>query len=134
LETYFNFPSDSFENGGMLQMIRNYSAVTAACALIRRDVFEAVGGFDEEHFAVSFNDVDLCLRIRDRGYSIVYTPHAASFITNPPRAATAAATPPKPASCAKNGPPSSPATLSIIPTSSAAKAPTARSSGSRSAC
>jgi len=76
LETYFNFPSDSFENGGMLQMIRNYSAVTAACALIRRDVFEAVGGFDEEHFAVSFNDVDLCLRIRDRGYSIVYTPHA----------------------------------------------------------
>jgi GT2 family glycosyltransferase len=76
LENYFNYPADSFENGGMLQMIRNYSAVTAACMLMRRAVFEEVGGFDEEHFAVSFNDVDLCLRVRDRGYSIVYTPHA----------------------------------------------------------
>jgi GT2 family glycosyltransferase len=76
LETYFNYPADSFENGGMLQMICNYSAVTAACMLMRRPVFEEAGGFDEEHFAVSFNDVDLCLKIRQRGYSIVYTPHA----------------------------------------------------------
>jgi GT2 family glycosyltransferase len=76
LENYFNFPPESFENGGQLQMIRNYSAVTAACMLARREVFAQAGGFDEENFAVSYNDVDLCLRIRALGYSIVYTPHA----------------------------------------------------------
>jgi GT2 family glycosyltransferase len=39
-------------------------------------VLEECGGFDETGFAVSYNDVDLCLRMRDRGYRIVYTPHA----------------------------------------------------------
>jgi GT2 family glycosyltransferase len=74
--TYFNFPPDSMENGGQLQMIRGYSAVTGACMLVRREVFEAIGGFDEKDFAVSYNDVDFCLRLRARGYSIIYTPYA----------------------------------------------------------
>jgi GT2 family glycosyltransferase len=73
---YFGEPADSFSNGGFLQMIRNYSAVTGACLLTRRAVLEECGGFDETGFAVSYNDVDLCLRMRDRGYRIVYTPHA----------------------------------------------------------
>jgi len=74
--TYLNFPPDSMENGGQLQMIRRYSAVTGACMLVRRSVFEEVGGFDETNFAVSYNDVDFCLRLRERGYAVVYTPHA----------------------------------------------------------
>jgi GT2 family glycosyltransferase len=44
--------------------------------VLRRDVFEQVGGFDEAAFAVDFNDIDLCLRIRSAGYRIVCTPHA----------------------------------------------------------
>jgi len=59
-----------------LQATRNYSAVTGACLLTRRDVFEEVGGFDQECLPVHFNDVDLCLKMRRAGYSIVYTPFA----------------------------------------------------------
>jgi GT2 family glycosyltransferase len=69
-------PADSLENGGQLQIIRNYSAVTAACMLTRRDVFEQVGGFDEMELPVSYNDVDYCLKLRKAGYLIVYTPFA----------------------------------------------------------
>jgi O-antigen biosynthesis protein len=54
---------------------RNVSAVTGACMMVRRRVFEEVGGFDER-IRVAFNDVDLCLRIRERGYLIVYAPGA----------------------------------------------------------
>jgi GT2 family glycosyltransferase len=55
--------------------VRNVSAVTAACMMLRREVFDEVGGFDER-FAISFNDVDLCMRITERGYRIIYNPHA----------------------------------------------------------
>ncbi|HYY36023.1 MAG TPA: glycosyltransferase family 2 protein, partial [Candidatus Binatia bacterium] len=58
-----------------LQATRNYSAVTGACLLTRRDVFNEVGGFDES-LPVSFGDIDLCLKIRRAGYVIVYTPFA----------------------------------------------------------
>lgn len=56
-------------------MIRNWSCVTAACLMMRKSVFEKVGGFDET-FRVAFNDVDLCLRVRKKGYLVVYTPYA----------------------------------------------------------
>lgn len=52
---------------------QNYSAVTAACMMVKREVYEEVGGFTEE-LAVAFNDVDLCLKIREKGYLIVYNP------------------------------------------------------------
>jgi GT2 family glycosyltransferase len=55
---------------------RNYSSVTGACLLTRREVFEEVGGFDEERLPVTFSDVDLCLKMRRAGYLIVYTPFA----------------------------------------------------------
>ena len=55
-----------------LQM--NVSAVTAACMMMKKEVFEEVGGFEEE-LSVAFNDVDLCLRIGKAGYKIVYNPH-----------------------------------------------------------
>jgi GT2 family glycosyltransferase len=74
--TYFNFPPDSMENGGQLQMIRGYSAVTGACMLVRREVFLEMGGFDEKDLPVAYNDVDFCLRLRARGYSVIYTPYA----------------------------------------------------------
>ncbi len=54
----------------------NYSAVTAACMLLRKSLFIEVGGLDEENLAIQFNDVDLCLRLREQGYHIVYTPYA----------------------------------------------------------
>lgn len=60
---------------GFGETVRNCSAVTAACLLVPRGVFEEAGGFDER-LPVAFNDVDLCLRIRQRGYRIVYTPKA----------------------------------------------------------
>lgn len=57
-------------------LARQMSAVTAACCVMRREVFEAVGGMDAENFAVNYNDVDLCLRIRERGWKILWTPYA----------------------------------------------------------
>jgi GT2 family glycosyltransferase len=56
-------------------LAQNVSAVTAACALVRREVYLQLGGFDE-NLAVTFNDVDFCLRLRQAGYRIVWTPHA----------------------------------------------------------
>jgi GT2 family glycosyltransferase len=57
-------------------LVRNYNAVTAACMMIRRDVFLSAGGFNEQDFPVSYNDVDLCLRLRQQGYLVTYTPYA----------------------------------------------------------
>lgn len=52
------------------------SAVTAACLVVRRESFEAVGGLDEENFAVAFNDVDLCMRLNQKGWQSLYEPRA----------------------------------------------------------
>lgn len=52
------------------------SAVTAACLVLERRKFEAVGGFDEINFPVAFNDVDLCLKLRERGWESFYEPRA----------------------------------------------------------
>lgn len=56
----------------------NYSAVTAACMMIEKKIFEEVGRLDEE-LAVAFNDIDLCLRVREAGYIIVYNPHVEAY-------------------------------------------------------
>ena len=53
----------------------NYSAVTGACQMVRRDVFEQVGGYNGE-FAVGFNDADFCLRVWEAGYRTIFTPYA----------------------------------------------------------
>jgi GT2 family glycosyltransferase/SAM-dependent methyltransferase len=68
-------PADRPKYFRVYRMIRNCSAVTAACAMIRRSVFEEVGGFDE-NLRVAFGDVDLCLRVREKGYLVVYTPYS----------------------------------------------------------
>lgn len=59
----------------LVQTVRECSAVTGACLMIKKSLFEAIGGFDEK-FAYSFNDVDLCLRLREKGYLVIYTPDA----------------------------------------------------------
>lgn len=59
---------------GRIKLLQDYSAVTAACVMIDKNVFDEVKGFDEE-YAVAFNDVDLCLKIREAGYLIVYDPY-----------------------------------------------------------
>ncbi|MGA9770103.1 MAG: glycosyltransferase family 2 protein [Blastocatellia bacterium] len=70
---------DGFSGRGYLNypnVIRNYSAVTAACLMTRRELFDKAGGFDEQSLAVSYNDVDYCLRLRAQKYLIVFTPYA----------------------------------------------------------
>ncbi|MGV6871550.1 AGE family epimerase/isomerase [Pseudochelatococcus sp. B33] len=59
-----------------LRVLQNLSAVTAACLVVRKPVYEAVGGLDETHLKVAFNDVDFCLRVREAGYRNVWTPFA----------------------------------------------------------
>ncbi|WP_170300794.1 glycosyltransferase family 2 protein [Rhodoplanes serenus] len=61
---------------GRLRVASNYSAVTGACMLMRRSVFDEVGGFDEVDLPVAYNDIDLCLRVRAKGYRNVFTPFA----------------------------------------------------------
>lgn len=59
-----------------LHLAHNFSAVTAACLLVRRAVFEEVGGLNEENLSIAFNDVELCLKVREAGYRNLWTPHA----------------------------------------------------------
>jgi GT2 family glycosyltransferase len=68
-------PADDPGYGGQLALTQALSAVTGACMMLRREVYEEAGGLDED-LAVGFNDIDLCLRIQDAGYRIVWTPHA----------------------------------------------------------
>jgi GT2 family glycosyltransferase len=63
---------------GRALLDQDLSCVTAACTVIRRDLYEALGGFDES-FEVAFNDVDFCLRLREAGWRIVWTSEARLF-------------------------------------------------------
>jgi GT2 family glycosyltransferase len=69
------FLRDSSGYFGRLKAIQDLSAVTGACLMMRKDVFIDVGGFDER-LSLAYNDVDLCLKIREKGYLIVWTPYA----------------------------------------------------------
>lgn len=69
-------PASSPGYFGWLRIAHNVSAVTAACLALRRSVFDEVGGLDEVDLKVAFNDVDLCLKISEKGYAVVWTPEA----------------------------------------------------------
>jgi O-antigen biosynthesis protein len=73
------WPGDAAGPQNRLQQMREVSAVTAACLVVQRQHYEAVGGMDAAQFPVAFNDVDFCLRLRERGLRNVYTPHALLF-------------------------------------------------------
>lgn len=62
--------------GGRAVLAQSFSAVTAACLVVQRQRFEEVGGLDEQNLAVTYNDVDFCLRLREAGYVNVWTPFA----------------------------------------------------------
>jgi GT2 family glycosyltransferase len=64
--TYFDFPD----------VIRNVSAVTGACMMTPAKLFWDAGGFDQEDFPVAYQDVDYCLKLHEKGYRVLYTPHA----------------------------------------------------------
>jgi GT2 family glycosyltransferase len=75
---HFGVGAPRYEAGllGGLALLRSVSAVTGACLAVRRELFNAVGGLDEANLAVAYNDVDFCLRLRERGYRNVWTPFA----------------------------------------------------------
>lgn len=70
-----SWPGETIGNPRLADLTRNCSAVTGACMMVPRRIFDEVGGFDE-NLRVVLNDVDLCLKIRERGLLVVYTPHA----------------------------------------------------------
>jgi GT2 family glycosyltransferase len=63
----------------LLAVAHEVGAVTGACLMVSRAHFDAAGGLDEEHLAVSYNDVDLCLRLRAMGLRNIWTPHATLY-------------------------------------------------------
>jgi O-antigen biosynthesis protein len=65
----------NLDAGWMGRVIRNVTAVSGACQMIKTSVFDELGGYDEG-LAVAYNDVDFCLRARAAGYLVIYTPHA----------------------------------------------------------
>jgi GT2 family glycosyltransferase len=64
---------------GRLQLAQHVSAVTAACMVVRREAWDQVGGLDEPSLPLVFNDVDFCLRLRESGWGVVWTPYAELF-------------------------------------------------------
>ncbi len=72
---FYMFPGDhpGYFNSSVVH--RNWSAVTGACLMTRADVYKRVGGFSE-HFPLNYNDVDYCLKVRQLGLRVVYTPYA----------------------------------------------------------
>ncbi|MDE7477335.1 MAG: glycosyltransferase [Lachnospiraceae bacterium] len=73
--THYKINYDNLGYMGRLCYAQNVSAVTGACLMVRKSLYDALGGLDEA-FAVALNDVDFCLRIRDKGYLNVFTPFA----------------------------------------------------------
>ncbi|MCA8020311.1 glycosyltransferase family 2 protein [Burkholderia metallica] len=64
---------------GRAVLVQNLSAVTGACMVMRRSLFVELGGFDEMNLPVAFNDVDLCLRVGESGYRVLWTPYAVLY-------------------------------------------------------
>jgi GT2 family glycosyltransferase len=69
-------PRGYYGSASRAALCQNLSAVTAACLVVRRRVYEDVGGFDEKNLPVAFNDMDFCLRLLERGYRNIWTPYA----------------------------------------------------------
>ena len=64
---------------GKLSLTQNLSAVTGACIMIKKALYEKINGFDEENLSVAFNDVDFCLRLRELNYLNVFTPFCEAY-------------------------------------------------------
>jgi O-antigen biosynthesis protein len=75
---YLNAPEHYNGLFGSVDWYRNYLAITGACQMIRRDVFEEVGGYDLA-YELAFGDIDFCIKVHEKGYQNVYTPFAKVF-------------------------------------------------------
>lgn len=73
--THYRVSSNNLGYMGRLCYVQNMTAVTGACLMVKKKIYDALGGLDES-FAVSLNDVDFCLRVREAGYLNVFTPFA----------------------------------------------------------
>ena len=73
--THYKINYDNLGYMGKLCYAQNVSAITGACMMVKKSIYDALGGLDET-FAVALNDVDFCLRIREKGYLNVFTPFA----------------------------------------------------------
>jgi GT2 family glycosyltransferase len=64
---------------GRSRLVQHFSVVTAACLVVRKSLYQQVGGLDEDAFPVTYNDVDFCLKLQDCGYRNLYTPFATLY-------------------------------------------------------
>jgi GT2 family glycosyltransferase len=71
-----HFASDDPGHGGLAQRVRNSTCLTAACIVVRKSIYEQVGGLDAEHLTVGWNDTDFCLKVSAAGYQNIWTPEA----------------------------------------------------------
>jgi GT2 family glycosyltransferase len=76
---YQGFNKDHYGYGSRLRCVNNYSAVTAACLMVKRELFNKVGGFDEKKLSIAYNDVDLCLTLQETGYKNIWTPYCEAY-------------------------------------------------------
>lgn len=76
--SHANFQRNDNGFAGRLKIVQNLSAVTAACLMIKRSVYEEVNGLNED-LAVAFNDIDFCLKVRKKGYLIVFSPYVEMY-------------------------------------------------------
>lgn len=73
------FPDGYGAQFGRLGLAQNLSAVTGACLLVKKSIYEEVGGLDEDQLKIAFNDVDFCLKVLSKGYRNLYTPFAVLY-------------------------------------------------------
>jgi GT2 family glycosyltransferase len=73
------YPRDNPGYFNRLCVVQNLSAVTAACLMIKKSIYHEVNGMDEIKFKIAYNDVDFCLRVRERGYLNIFTPYAQMY-------------------------------------------------------
>ena len=74
-----HYPRENPGYFNRLSIVQNVSAVTAACLMIEKEIYEEVGGMDEVNFKVAYNDVDFCLRVLEAGYRNIFTPYAEMY-------------------------------------------------------
>lgn len=74
-----HLPDDNNGHMDRANLVQEYLAVTGACLLIKKLLFYSVNGFDEVNLAIAYNDVDLCLRVNELGYKIIFSPYAKLF-------------------------------------------------------
>ena len=71
-----HFPDSTGGYFARALLLQSFSAVTGACLFVQKSLYEDVGGLNEADLGIAFNDIDLCLKIREKGYRNIWTPYA----------------------------------------------------------